>query len=177
MAVRAYDVAAIELEPQHSSPHSAPDEHGDLPPLLPNVIELQDDRVANTAVSTRVAAEMLIDQSLRLLDALRLQGVVTAAMTRAPLGVVPLEARAAPPLAPGGEAVEVGRRPVAGAARTPARRLLRALDGDDRAVASNWRRHDDAARPDAHGRQRNVELPSDVAERPSGSAKLASFFP
>jgi hypothetical protein len=82
VAVRAHDAAAIELEPQSRSTDAAPDERGDLRAFRPHVVELEDDRVRLTAVFARVALEMLEHQLLSLLDPLRLEGVVAAAVSR-----------------------------------------------------------------------------------------------
>ena len=99
-----------------------------------------------------VALEVFEDQLLSLLDPLRLEGVVAAAVSRPALGVVPLEARATPPLAPFGEPVEVRRRSVGGATRTPARRLLHVRVHDEVALRRTcWRRRVHSAGPDAHG--------------------------
>jgi hypothetical protein len=62
------------------------------------MIELEDHWIDLLAVDTRVCAQEREDEVLRFADPLRLERVVTAAVMSTPLGVVRLEAVAAPPL-------------------------------------------------------------------------------
>lgn len=112
MAARAHDVAALELQPQHPSFHAASDERGDFGPLRTDVVELEDDRIVLPTISARTAAQMFKNELLGLLYPLRLERVVPASVSRSAFRVVPLEARATPPLACIGEPVELGRRSV-----------------------------------------------------------------
>jgi hypothetical protein len=98
VAVRAHDLALLDLGDECRPPNTAAHERCDVGPLGPHVIELEDNRIRLAAVAARMRPQVLEDESLSLANPLRLQGVASLPMVISLLDVIRLETVAAPPL-------------------------------------------------------------------------------